>query len=202
MIIEINKHSSICINNEIYVDPLDLTKFNNAKYIFITHQHWDHFSVEDINKILTKETVLICPKTMQAEINQFNNKTILVEPNKSYKIDDLEFSTFNSYNIDKKFHPKANNWVGYNLKIEEKSVVIVGDSDETPELKAQKADILLVPIGGEFTMNYEEAAHLTNLIHPQKVIPTHYGEIVGNLQMADKFAKLIDDDIECEILLK
>ncbi len=201
MKIVINKQNSICINNDIYIDPLNLEKFEKAKYIFFTHPHWDHFSVEDVNKILTKETILICPKTMKNEISQFLNTIILVDPEKSYQVDNLEFSTFRSYNINKQFHPKENDWVGYDLKIEGEHIVIVGDSDNTPELRKLKADLLLIPIGGTFTMNVEEAAELTNIICPKKVIPTHYGEIVGDKEMGRKFASLINKKIKCEILL-
>ncbi len=201
MNLKVNKQNSICINNNIYIDPLHLGITEKAKYIFLTHPHWDHFSVEDINKILIKETVIICPKSMENEILQFSNKVVLVEPEKSYKLKDLEFSTFRSYNIQKQFHPKENNWVGYDLKIENNHVVIIGDSDNTPELKRLKADVLLIPIGGTFTMNVEEAAELTNIICPKKVIPTHYGDIVGDSKMGERFASMLKRNIECEILL-
>lgn len=201
MKIEINTHSSICINNAIYVDPLHINKVGKAKYIFITHPHWDHFSIDDINKILTKETILICPKSMQSEVSQFSNEIVFVEPESSYKLKDLEFSTFRAYNINKQFHPKENNWVGYSLKIEGKNIVIVGDSDDTPELRKLQADILLIPIGGTFTMDVRGAAHLTNILQPRQVIPIHYGEIVGSDEMANEFASILNKDVECKIIL-
>ncbi len=201
MKIEINKHNSICINNDIYIDPLDLEKEGRAKFIFFTHPHWDHFSIKDINKILTKNTILICPKTMEQDIAEFANKKVLVEIEKSYHLKNIEFETFRSYNIDKIFHPKENNWVGYNIKLDAQKIAVIGDSDVTPEIKKIRTDILLIPIGGTYTMNVEEAADLTNLLRPQKVIPTHYGEIVGNKTMALEFMKKIDSNIECEILI-
>ena len=77
----------------------------------------------------------------------------------------------------------------------------VGDSDNTPELNKIKTDFLLVPIGGTYTMTIEEAARLANNIKPKKVIPTHYGEIVGEKDFGEKFEKLIDGDIVCELLI-
>lgn len=201
MKITINKHSSICINDEIFFDPLHIEQCGKAKYIFLTHSHWDHFSVEDINKIITKNTVLICPKSMKELMTQFSNDCVLVEPEKYYKLDDSEFETFRAYNINKPYHPKENDWVGYNLRIENKNVAIVGDSDNTPELQKLKTDVLLIPIGGTYTMNVEEAVELTNIICPEKVIPTHYGEIVGNKEMGKEFAKLISKNIDCKILI-
>ena len=202
MDIKINCHSSICVNNEIWFDPFRVSGNEKAKYIFVTHSHWDHFSVEDIKRLLVKETKIIYPKSMEKEVQGlFENEVIFVEPEKSYKLDDFEFETFCSYNISKNFHSKENNWVGYNLKTNNKTVSVVGDSDNTPELNKIKTDILLVPIGGTYTMNIEEAAKLTNNIKPKKVIPTHYGEIVGEKGFGKEFEKLIDKNIVCELLI-
>lgn len=200
MKIKINEHSSICLNDCIYFDPFKLKTENpKAKYIFITHPHWDHFSPEDIEKIVTKETKFVCPKSMQKEISQFKNDVLLVEPNKTYQIDDLTFSTFPSYNIDKPFHPKENNWVGYNLLLEGKNVTIVGDSDATDELKSQKSDILILPIGGTYTMDIQQALNLTRHLKPQKVIPTHYGQVTGHYQMGREFKEIIGNEFDCYI---
>ncbi len=200
MKIKVNYQNSICINDDIYIDPLKVEENNNAKYIFITHAHWDHFSIEDIKKILTKDTIIICPKSMEQDVKfNFANNLFGVEPNKSYILKDIKFETFNSYNISKKYHPKENNWVGYTLNVENKRITIIGDSDLTEELKTIKTDVLLVPIGGHYTMDLYEAAELTNLIKPKKVIPTHYGEVVGNREMGKEFKCLIDKSIECEL---
>ena len=200
MEIKVNYQNSILINNEIYIDPLKVDGNITAKYIFITHPHWDHFSIEDIKKVLTTTTKIICPKSMKKDIeNLFNNTITYVEPNLVYNVDGIKFTTFYSYNIDKQFHPKENLWVGYVLNIDNKTIAIVGDSDNTPELRKIKTDILLVPIGGHYTMTLQEAAELTNVINPKKVIPTHYGEIVGNKNMGKEFQTLINKNIICEL---
>lgn len=202
MQIIVNHQNSILINNEIYVDPLKINDKGYAKYIFITHPHWDHFSVADIKKVLTNHTQIICPKTMQNEIlNLFPNDIVFVEPNKSYNLDGVAFDTFPSYNTNKKYHPKDNQWLGYLLTIDNEKVAIIGDSDLTPELLTIKTDVLLVPIGGDYTMTLQDAAKLTNLIKPKKVIPTHYGEIVGHQNMGNEFKALINKCIDCEIQL-
>lgn len=202
MDIKVNFHNSILINNCVYIDPLKVSGNIKAKYIFITHSHWDHFSVEDIKKILTSETIIVCPKTMMQDIeNRFNNEIIYVEPNQNYIIGDFELKTVSSYNINKHYHPKENGWVGYVLCVNGETVMIVGDSDNTPELNNIKTDVLMVPIGGTYTMNIQEAANLTNSIKPKKVIPTHYGEIVGEKSYGKEFEKLINRDIVCELLI-
>ena len=202
MDIKVNCQNSILINEEIYVDPLRVDGKVKAKYIFITHSHWDHFSVEDIKKVVTSSTKIICPESMKGEIEgAFENEIIYVHPEQKYVIDEIGVETFCAYNINKPFHPKQNAWVGYILTIANERVAIVGDSDVTPELLNIKTDILLLPIGGHYTMDLHEAAELANTIRPKKVIPTHYGDIVGNKNMGKQFKSLTSNDIDCEVQL-
>lgn len=202
MDIKINYHSSILINNEIYVDPLNIEEKGNAKFIFITHNHWDHFSPKDIRKIINKDTIIICPKTIESDVKkEFNNKLVLVEPAKNYEIKGLKFETFPSYNLNKQFHPKQNAWCGYILEIDGERVAVVGDSDNTKELRSIKTDILLIPIGGTYTMTAEEAAAATKEIKPRLVIPTHYGDVVGDKSMGKEFKELLIGLIDCKILI-
>ena len=68
--------------------------------------------------------------------------------------------------------------------------------------KNVKCDVALVPIGGTYTMNYEEAAKLVNEIKPKLVIPTHYGNVVGEYELGKKFIELIDKDIEVKEVIE
>ena len=55
--IEVLYHSCIKINKEkiIYIDPYHIDKnYNDADIIFITHDHYDHYSEDDIDKIWDK----------------------------------------------------------------------------------------------------------------------------------------------------
>ena len=132
----------------------------------------------------------------------FNESNIIkVLPNNNYTIDNIKFTTIPSYNINKNFHPLDNNWVGYLIEIDNIKYYIPGDTDLTNESKNVECDILFVPIGGTYTMNYKEASILTNTIKPKIVIPIHYGSIVGNKKDADKFKELVDKDIDCRIMI-
>ncbi len=200
MKINVNYHSSILVDDRIYFDPLKVDGEVKAKYIFITHPHCDHFSPEDIKKIVDNDTKFVCPESMKEEYcKNFKNDAMFVVPEKTYKLDDIGFETFSSYNLNKSFHPKENNWVGYIVNIHGQRVAVVGDSDDTPDLRKIKTDILLIPIGGHYTMTLSEAANATNAIKPKKVIPTHYGEVVGNENMGEEFKLLLDKNIECEL---
>jgi len=199
--IEINCHSSIKISKgkTIYIDPFKIEKeSHDADIILITHDHYDHYSPEDVEKVTKNNTIIVAPKTVKA-LSKMKN-TVLVEPNKTYEVQGVKIETIPAYNINKQFHPKENQWVGYVIEVEGTRYYIAGDTDITPENKQVKCDVALVPVGGTYTMTYTEAAELVNLIKPAKAIPTHYGDTVGEKEDGEKFRNLLNPEIECMLL--
>lgn len=203
--VEVLYHSSIRINGNIYFDPFKIDKvYNNAKIVFITHSHYDHFSIEDIIKVYNKDTKFVVPKDIfqnliEFEINKDN--ILVVTENQNYSIDGLNFTTVPAYNNKKQFHLKQNHWLGYIVKIDDVSYYIAGDTDENEDNLKVKCDVALVPIGGTYTMDYMEAASFINKINPKFVIPTHYNSIVGKKEDGIKFKNLINDNIKCKLYL-
>ena len=207
--VEVLCHSSIKMKNKniiIYIDPFKIDNdYNDADFIFITHDHYDHYSEEDINKVVNNDTIIVVPdglitKLMQIGINK--DKIIVVEPNKKYSVKGINFETVPAYNINKKFHPKENGWVGYLINLNNNVYYIAGDTDFTEENRKVKCDVALVPVGGTYTMNYKEAATLINEIKPQIAVPIHYGSIVGTKQDAINFTQLLNKSIKGIILMK
>lgn len=209
--LEILCHSSIKFtledNTKIYVDPFgieDNKDLKAADIIFVTHDHFDHFSEEDINKIRKEDTKIVLPKSgyEKAISTDFKeNNIMIVEPNKEYTFQNISFTTVPAYNVNKQFHPKENGWVGYILNIEGKKYYIAGDTDITEDNKKVICDVALVPVGGTYTMTGKEAAELVNIIKPELAIPTHYGKIVGTKQDAIDFKNNLNEYIKCEIIL-
>ncbi len=203
--ITVNTQSSIKIKDSkiIYFDPFKITdKLNDADIIFITHDHYDHLDIESINNVKKDDTLLVIPSSIIGKIenNLFQeNKIIMVNPNEEYEILGYKVKTIPSYNINKKFHPKENKYVGYIITINNEDIYIAGDTDITEEMANVECDIALIPIGGTFTCTYEEAAEFINKIKPKYVIPIHYGSIVGSLSDGEKFQKLIEPDTKCVI---
>lgn len=198
-------HSSIKITGDkiIYFDPFNIKEnFSDADYIFCTHSHYDHFSPEDINKVKNNNTKLIVTKDVIESAAKLINKNniVLVQPNEEYKIDNLVIKTVPAYNKVKKFHPKENNWVGYIVEINGQKYYIAGDTDNIEELHNIKCDVAFLPVGGTYTMDYKEASELANVINAKLVIPTHYGEIVGDKDDGIKFANLVKNK-ETQILI-
>jgi len=104
------------------------------------------------------------------------------------------------YNTNKDFHPKENNWLGYIITLNNKRYFVAGDTDITEENEQVKCDVCFLPIGGTYTMTYQEAVTLTNKIKPQIVVPIHYKTIVGTLEDAKNFKEAIDKNIQCIIM--
>ncbi len=200
--VKINCHSSICIGDNIYVDPFKIQeKKHDAKVVFITHSHYDHLELSSIKKVANEKTIIVCEKS-SAEIleKELKNKLLVVAPNQAGEVCGIKFSTFPAYNVGH-HHFRQLGFVGYNLEIEGIKYTICGDTDDTPELEQIETDVLLIPIGGTFTMNAIEAAHATNTIKPKVVIPTHYNCIVGSKEDEKKFVSLVDKNIQVEILV-
>ena len=194
-------------NKVIYFDPfkLGMDYQNDADFIFITHSHFDHFSPEDILKIKKDETKIIATEDIKIEIKKigFDDKNVLlVKPNNEYKIGEIEFRTILAYNIKKDFHKKEFNWVGYIVDIEGEKVYIAGDTDNTEEARNVECDIACIPVGGTYTMNYEEAVELIKSIRPQIAIPTRYKTIVGTEEDAYRFKEMLQGKVDVSIIMK
>ena len=202
----VNTQSSIRIDSSkiIYVDPLDIgQEVHDADYIFITHDHYDHFSLEDINKVLKQETQFVVPLKMDIRVRKNTpvGRNLAVAAGQSYETEDFTFETVPAYNLIKPFHKKSAGWVGYILNIDDTRIYIAGDTDATKEAQNVKCDIAMVPIGGTYTMNHKEAAALINKIKPKYVIPTHYGSLVGDKLDGERFKQLVDEKIEVVLKL-
>ena len=207
--IEVFKQNHIKIKSGgkvIHIDPFQ-TEFASfdADFILITHDHFDHFSLKDIENTAKDDTVLIVPENMKNKAEAAGKcvkKIITVKPGEKYNVDGLEFETVPAYNIGKPFHPKSAGWVGYIIKTDGKRVYVAGDTDATEEAQAVKCDIALVPAGGTYTMNAKQAAKLVNTIKPEFAVPVHYGGVVGKEKDGTEFQKAVDGDIKVVLKIK
>ena len=200
MKIEVIHHASIKLIGDkiIYLDPYDIKEeTHDADYIFITHDHYDHYDEESINNIKNDNTKIIVPLCLKDKPHH-----LLVEEYHMYNIDNIQFFTVPSYNLNKPFHPREKYYVGYNILLEDKYYYIMGDTDRTPEADQVKTDICFVPIGGTYTMDLEEAVSYINDLKPEVAIPIHYGKIVGDTTLGEKFKEKINNNTKVEVLIK
>ena len=186
-------HNSIKLTGSktIYIDPYMIdTEYKDADYIFCTHGHYDHFSEEDILKLMNENTKIItveCNHGMARGLFRDESKINIVEPNKEYEVDDVKFRTVPAYNKFKLFHQKKEKWVGFIIELDGVSYYIAGDTDALDELMKIKCDVAFLPVGGKYTMTATEAAGLANTIKPKIAVPTHYAGIVGELANGKEF---------------
>lgn len=205
MRINVFTQSAIKIENtkNFYFDPYQIkTAYHDADYIFITHDHYDHYDEESIKNILTPTTLVIAPKCLEERLKKITSNILLVEPAQTYTHDDLTFETVASYNLNKSYHPKENGYTGYKLRIEDKYFYIMGDTDATPEALSTKCDVCFIPIGGTYTMDVFEASEYLNKTMPEIAIPIHYGSIVGDINLYKELEKLTNPNIKLEVYIK
>jgi L-ascorbate metabolism protein UlaG (beta-lactamase superfamily) len=190
-------HSGFRINNKagiiIYIDPFRLEAVEDrADLILITHEHYDHFSPEDIAKIKKAETEILIPV---GSADKISGRVHGVKPGDRLEIKNLKIEVVPAYNLDKEFHPRENGWVGYIIEVDGLRIYHAGDTDLIPEMNDIKADVVLLPVSGTYTMTAREAAEATKRIKPKIAVPMHYGEIVGSAADAEEFARLAHGEV-------
>ena len=199
--ITINTHSSIRIETEgkvLYTDPFGLScELHDADVIFVTHEHFDHFSPDDIQKVSKDDTVFVVPAQMREAAMKIagSRNVITVRAGECGEACGVRFEAVAAYNPAKPFHPRANGWVGYVLTVNGLRVYIAGDTDATEEAAAVRCSVAMLPIGGKYTMDPEQAAALANRIKPDVAIPTHYGSVAGTQACYDEFVSCVDPKI-------
>ena len=204
--IQVNTQSSVRIGGSkvVYFDPFQIrSEKHDADLICITHAHYDHFDPESILKVSNQDTELAAPASMAKELGKlaWKGRMHFLAPGERVETADLIITAKPAYNKLKPFHPKRNGWLGYLLEMDGRIYYVAGDTDAVKELQEIRCDVALVPIGGKFTMNAREAAGMVNKIKPKAAIPTHYGSIVGKLQDADTFRKMIDREVQVIVKL-
>ena len=175
-----------CGESVLYIDPWKLSSVqNDATVVLVSHSHFDHYSAEDIAKISGPETRLIG----SSDVIEKEKKGEVLWPGKSISVGDVNVIGVAAYNPSKQFHPKGNNWLGFVIEIGGVRIYYAGDTDVTEEMKVlSDIDLALLPVGGTYTMDAEEAAAVVGQFKPRRAVPYHWGDIVGNRSDADRFS--------------
>ncbi len=197
--ITVNTQSSIRIEGSkiLYFDPYQIqAAAYDADFIFITHEHYDHFEPESIAKVKQENTLLVAPesmkKTVLSESGIVSENCLFYRPGETHEAGGVVIETIPAYNKRKPFHTKGKEWQGYVVEMDGVRYYVAGDTDVNEDIKKVRCDVALIPIGGFYTMDGKQAAEYIAQIKPKAVIPTHYGSIVGNMADGQNFLKMLE----------
>lgn len=137
----------------------------------VSHQHEDHNNVKALRK---DPFVIDCA-------GEYDVKGVMIEG-------------IESYHDDKEGKERGKNII-YRIEMDDITIVHLGDIGHTLNdrqlEKVVGADILMIPVGGVYTVDAKKAVEIVSQIEPRIVIPMHY-KIAGlkiNIEGVDKFIK-------------
>ena len=193
--IELLGHASFRLRYKdhiIYIDPYEIEQGQKGDLILITHEHYDHCSPSDIEKVSNDDTLII---TTEKAARKLRGNIRITKPGDVIRLAEIVIESVMAYNKDKPFHPVGQG-VGFIITINNTRIYHTGDTDFIYEMKKIKdIDIAFLPVSGVYVMNADEAAEAVEYIRPKVAIPMHYGSIVGSLTEAEMFAEMA----ECEV---
>jgi L-ascorbate metabolism protein UlaG (beta-lactamase superfamily) len=173
----------------VYIDPWKIADSpKDGTVVLISHSHYDHLSLEDIERVLGPDGAVFGPADVTARVSTCRTLT----PGQTVQIGADRIGAVAAYNVDKKFHPRVNNWLGYVVELAGTRIYYAGDTDLTEEMgHLGRINVALLPAGGTYTMDPQAAADAVARIKPDLAVPYHWGDIVGQRADADAFVKLI-----------
>jgi L-ascorbate metabolism protein UlaG (beta-lactamase superfamily) len=187
----------------IYTDPFKVSQEDKAEIVLLSHDHFDHLSLDDLNKVCSSETIIVASSQCKTGLQKVKAKEKhFIEPGMNLKVGEIAIEAVPAYNVNKfrepgkPFHPKDAKGVGFVFEMDGTRVYYAGDTDFIPEMKSIQCDIALLPVSGTYVMTVEEAAKAAQTINPKIAVPMHYAAIVGTEDDAKKFKSLVTN---CEV---
>ncbi len=153
----------------IYIDPWRVARNAfHADIILVTHDHYDHCSPADVDKLKGPGTTVI---TNGMALSVIGEATVL-RPWQVVNIDRASIKAIPAYNSH---HPKEFGGLGFVISLDHYDIYYAGDTDLIDEMSMIKPDIAILPIGGRQTMDVPTAVEAVRRLKPRWVIPSHWG---------------------------
>lgn len=192
-------HDSFRLTGEkkVYIDPWKISNAaHDADIVLLTHDHFDHFVLEDLDKVRNANTIVVAPEMLRDKIQ--GNLTIVNRGDK-LTVATIPIEVVPAYNLHpdrQNFHPHHYGGVGYIITLAGKRIYHTGDTDPIPEMKGIQCDIMLVPVSGTYVCTPDEAAEVVAMVNPKLVIPMHWDTIVGTWADANAFKEKVNVPVE------
>lgn len=184
----------------LIIDPFQVEGERKADVILVTHAHYDHCSVDDITRLLKPTTVIVTEPESAEKLGAVCNDIRVVGPGDSLTVGGVPIEAVRAYNVDKDFHPKSKNWLGFIVTVDGTRIYHSGDTDLIPEMGDLVVDIALLPVSGTYVMTADEAVEAARRIMPKIAVPMHYDSIVGSSADAERFAGALGDEMQIVVL--
>ncbi|HUI85927.1 MAG TPA: MBL fold metallo-hydrolase [Nitrososphaerales archaeon] len=203
-------HDSVVLQGSktVIIDPFKAKGNYKADVLLITHEHFDHLSEEDIVRFTTASTTIVAPRTCEAPLKKFKQEKKIVSPNSKVEVKGLVIEAVPAYNTNKfrepgaVFHPKEDGRVGYVVNLDGARFYHAGDTDHIPEMKSIDVDVAFLPVSGTYVMTADEAAASVKSLRTKYAVPMHIESIIGTLEDAASFKRLVGGLCSVEILEK
>lgn len=190
-------HASFCINGSprIYIDPWRIQDGSPpADVILITHEHYDHCSPPDIEKLMTPDTRLIVGEGV-ARVLRDEFPLEILRPWQSVNIGRAHIKALPAYTFDD-YHPPRRGDVGFMISLNFYDIYYAGDTDLIPEMRTIGCDIAILPVSAkEGLMTIDHARRVVELMRPSFVIPSHFGSPEGGNRIDAKALETAVQDI-------
>jgi L-ascorbate metabolism protein UlaG (beta-lactamase superfamily) len=180
-------HDSFRIDGSVtmYIDPWKIAAgAPAADVILVTHDHYDHFSLPDIERLAGPGTVVVGPAPVTAQVR--GHETITVAAGDAVSVGGVGILAVPAYNTDKfrepgrPYHPQEAGHLGYIVDLDGRRIYHAGDTDAIPEMARVVCDVALLPVSGTYVMTADEAATACDMISAGVVVPMHYGTVAGS----------------------
>jgi len=179
---------------EIQIDPVaklgdrtvDYAAMPKADYIFVTHEHGDHYDAKSIKQLTGEKTQLVMNKRCA---DMYGAGKVMVRSalgtlrsaknGDKLQLADISVEAVPAYNYTEghtQFHPKGRD-NGYILTIDGLRIYIAGDTEDIPEMsKIKDIDIAFLPCNQPYTMTPDQLVRAAKIIKPKVLFPYHYGQ--------------------------
>ncbi|MBQ4413309.1 MAG: MBL fold metallo-hydrolase [Prevotella sp.] len=168
---------------EIQIDPvsklgnrsINYAAMPKADYIFVTHEHADHYDAAALKTLSADKTQLVMNKRCA---DMYGSGKVMANGDK-LQLADVSVEAVPAYNSTvgrEQFHPKGRD-NGYILTIDGLRIYIAGDTEDILEMAQIKdIDIAFLPCNQPYTMTPDQLVRAAKVIKPKVLFPYHYGQ--------------------------